>query len=93
MFCVVLFLLNQIVRCQPVVSCTRNWSSKQPIDDSDIVHLEDSGFISIPEYPSRPDEPLEKRKQRLATNASNVFKNNSYSVLIVHNNVERSRLF
>ena len=32
--------------------------------DSDIVHLDDPGYIRIPEYPKRPDEPLEKRRQR-----------------------------
>lgn len=42
----------------------RNLSSKQSNDDSDIVHLDDPGYISIPEYPKRPDEPLEKRRQR-----------------------------
>lgn len=32
--------------------------------ESDIVHLEDREDIWIPEYPQRPDEPLENRRQR-----------------------------
>ncbi|XP_055316312.1 succinate dehydrogenase assembly factor 2-B, mitochondrial-like [Sitodiplosis mosellana] len=45
----------------------RSLSSKEssPTDESDIVHLDDSDFIKIPEYPIRPNEPLENRRQRL----------------------------
>lgn len=32
--------------------------------ESDIIHLNDRDDIWIPEYPKRPDEPLEKRRQR-----------------------------
>lgn len=43
----------------------RNYSSDKTIDnDSEIVHLNDSEYITIPEYPTRIDEPLEKRRQR-----------------------------
>ncbi|XP_031631594.1 succinate dehydrogenase assembly factor 2-B, mitochondrial-like [Contarinia nasturtii] len=49
---------------------SRNLASKSGNDkngdsESDIVHLEDSAFITIPEYPVRPDEPLEQRRSRL----------------------------
>lgn len=37
--------------------------------ESDIVHLNDRDDVWIPEYPTRVDEPLEKRRQRY----SNVF--------------------
>lgn len=43
---------------------SRYMSSKEPDNESDIVHLEDSEFIKIPEYPTRPNEPLEQRRQR-----------------------------
>lgn len=42
---------------------SREFASKNT-DDSDIVHLEDNPQITIPEYPDRPDEPLESRRQR-----------------------------
>lgn len=32
--------------------------------EDDIVHLEDRPDITIPLYPTRPDEPFEQRKQR-----------------------------
>lgn len=32
--------------------------------ESDIVHLDNRDDIWIPEYPTRPDEPLENRRQR-----------------------------
>lgn len=60
------FFFLQAVQQMPRLLC-RNLSSKSSNDDgdeSDIVHLDDSGFIKIPEYPVRPDEPLEQRRQR-----------------------------
>lgn len=49
------------------VAAIRPYSTKEPSDpEGDIVHLDDPGFISIPEYPTRDNEPLETRRQRFA---------------------------
>ncbi|EDW31589.1 GL10881 [Drosophila persimilis] len=36
-----------------------------PISDDVIVDYEDPDYLPLPEYPVRPNEPLETRKQRL----------------------------
>ncbi|XP_033252436.1 succinate dehydrogenase assembly factor 2-A, mitochondrial-like isoform X2 [Drosophila miranda] len=35
-----------------------------PISDDVIVDYEDPDYLPLPEYPVRPNEPLETRKQR-----------------------------
>lgn len=63
----------------------RNFSSKDssPNDESDIVHLNDSEFIKIPEYPIRPNEPLEQRRQRYTLYTKNDLNNKNHSVFFL----------
>ncbi|EDW08871.1 succinate dehydrogenase assembly factor 2-A, mitochondrial [Drosophila mojavensis] len=69
-------MLRQVLSSTSVrrllVSPTRCMSGKQNVPDKieystppEIIDYEESPHLPVPEYPIRPDEPLETRKQRL----------------------------
>ncbi|KAH8340059.1 hypothetical protein KR067_007654, partial [Drosophila pandora] len=45
--------------------CASNLDKSEYTTPGEIVDYDDPPHIPVPEYPSRPDEPLETRKQRL----------------------------
>ncbi|XP_062133101.1 succinate dehydrogenase assembly factor 2, mitochondrial [Drosophila sulfurigaster albostrigata] len=63
-------MLPQLLLCRNLArSVLRTWSrgasNSETTQDDVIVDFDDPDHLPLPEYPKRPNEPLNKRKQRL----------------------------
>ncbi|XP_034107629.1 succinate dehydrogenase assembly factor 2, mitochondrial [Drosophila albomicans] len=63
-------MLPQLLLCRNLArSVLRTWSrgasNSETTQDDVIVDFDDPEHLPLPEYPKRPNEPLNKRKQRL----------------------------
>ncbi|KAM8713363.1 hypothetical protein ACLKA7_013644 [Drosophila subpalustris] len=63
-------MLPQLLLCRPLVrtvllTWSRGTANSGSTTDDVIVDFDDPEHLPLPVYPKRPDEPLEKRKQRL----------------------------
>lgn len=73
-----------IASAKPMLGIAQRYASFDCSDhgteEDDIVHVDDSKFITIPLYPDRPNEELSTRKQRLVYARSILFSNLNFSL-------------